>query len=475
MSEISEMRKYIEAFAAFYSMNLSQLSERLGYRSKTSLIRMMDEPVRPKSAQDFRKRLLANFQLSPKQIEELDRALHIKIYGLENYMINQELVRFIHSEHSIYPDDLKIQVLSKNSPHGVEYLTLPQLYQHKKDLKILILNCQFVHLYSQLRSLLLGGDVRVQQYLHGYKDTAHTISSITSVMSVCFSANYSVGFFDELVQAENRSPFGLSMTDILLCTYYDENNVRCTDIILFVTENLGIMSIRAPYESIQNPFLQSRLGKYYWIKNTPAESNTHIAQIILSHAALANNSHHWSFKPDLFISQVSENILHDAINAELFSRSEFENIKASFSKLACHSHLARHHVFMIHKKRAMNHFAETGTIQSHPHFLKPFSPAQRLEILDSLIREQDSNPYFHLLFLRDDNSVDDMEIRCYDRKGILVIPDSKYDKKYCEVFINNSEFTDAYKKFYMQEMVMKLCLPESASVSILKSLRNQIT
>ena len=100
------MRKYIEAFAAFYSMNLSQLSERLGYRSKTSLIRMMDEPVRPKSAQDFRKRLLANFQLSPKQIEELDRALHIKIYGLENYMINQELVRFIHSEHSIYPDDL---------------------------------------------------------------------------------------------------------------------------------------------------------------------------------------------------------------------------------------------------------------------------------------------------------------------------------------------------------------------------------
>lgn len=91
-----EMRPFVEHFLTQNKMTQYDLAQSLGYKSKTSLVRVMDGTANSKSVRDFERRMLEKYTLTTQQEKALHNAATISIHGRDVLYANQEMWRFIH-------------------------------------------------------------------------------------------------------------------------------------------------------------------------------------------------------------------------------------------------------------------------------------------------------------------------------------------------------------------------------------------
>lgn len=473
---MSEMREYIEGFLASREMTLTKLAETLGYRSKTSLNRIMNGSTRPEGVREFERRMVEALSLTTKQRGELHDAVTVAVRGKNVFRANCEMWRFIRGEQPRAAED----AVWVRDAEGGPRQSVAARWRDAVNLQITLVNCRRVPVYTALAELLQREDVRVDHFLLSNRDNAQTIHSINTLMPVLYAKGYQ-GYIRTLDSEEMwMTTMGAAAADLMLCEYRTPSGEQRKEAIVFDAHNEGIVLPMAGDAQKLRASLGIREELYQPVKRTYFEHSAFedYIQYSIDYAALERGRAIWKIKPDLCIDYIPADILAAAVREgemprdEGFSQvlDELEKIYArrfqdSFSK-RCHAHT-------VLKRSAMRRFARTGRMSDHFWGMRAFTLGERVRILTELRRQQLENPYVHLHFLKDDALVRDVEIACYDGIGILVLQaDTDYNLAagHSEVMISHPEMLHTFQQFFMEELVSDYTLPERMDAEILEEL-----
>lgn len=95
MLSLMTIRDFCERFVAEHGMSMASLAMVLGYRSTTSLYRIMDDSVRPSSLTGFQNSFAEAFALSDDEKKALSEAISLKMYGSEKAAAYQAMSSFL--------------------------------------------------------------------------------------------------------------------------------------------------------------------------------------------------------------------------------------------------------------------------------------------------------------------------------------------------------------------------------------------
>ena len=177
------LQDYIQKLMAEKGLSKSALAEALGYRSKTSLDRIMADSSRESSLRKFRQAVLAAFPMTPEEKRELNEAVQIGIYGMRQYLLNQQMWKFVRGD---YPESAKdIQITAAENGR---IISMSERYQAARNLHITVLNCQYTQaLFELLHTLLMREDVVVNHYVYVDADSVRTMAAVNALMRVSLS------------------------------------------------------------------------------------------------------------------------------------------------------------------------------------------------------------------------------------------------------------------------------------------------
>jgi len=117
---------------------------------------------------------------------------------------------------------------------------------------------------------------------------------------------------------------------------------------------------------------------------------------------------------------------------------------------------------IIFSRDHMEHFARTGRQSDHFFALRPYTPAERVQILENIRAQAEANPNFEVHFFREDVNPPLTEIGLYEGAGTLMTkPFTDYDllDDHAEAIITQSAFCERYKAFFFEYLLVQ-CVME---------------
>ena len=204
------LQDYIQKLMAEKGLSKSALAEALGYRSKTSLDRIMADSSRESSLRKFRQAVLAAFPMTPEEKRELNEAVQIGIYGMRQYLLNQQMWKFVRGD---YPESAKdIQITAAENGR---IISMSERYQAARNLHITVLNCQYTPaLFELLHTLLMREDVVVNHYVYVDADSVRTMAAVNALMRVFYMNGYDCFALNTLRREEGFAESGMNAADV---------------------------------------------------------------------------------------------------------------------------------------------------------------------------------------------------------------------------------------------------------------------
>lgn len=466
------IRDFVRKIARDKGLTLLELTGRLGYRSKTSLERLMNGTTRGDSLKRFEESMLRAFELTDGERAELHRAVQVATHGEEAYLVSLKMWDFVAGRA---PDSGQaLQILDVRSGRPVN---LAARYAGK-GVRAAVFNCPHITpLFEVLGELLKEEGVRVEHYLHTDFDGVRTMSAMNMLMSVFYRRGYS-GYTFTPPPEEAEHYCGIRTADLAVFDYVDEAGEACEDIISFYAPNAGrLMTVKGTHGQIER-LLGIDTRSFRPIKRTYTECSAFEDYIQYSenYAALEYNRSVWKLKPDVGVDQIPAHILADALLRSLpeeIDRQTLEALRAVYERRYANTCAKRRHAYTIMKRGAMEQFARTGRTSDHFWMMDGYTPAERVEILQGLLEQQQSNRYLHMFFLREDDAVRDVEIALYEETGMLFLEaDTDYNLQngHSEALITHAEVLRLYREFFENVLLEDCALPESETCRILEEL-----
>ena len=84
MDMTNDIKTFIQDFARRYDLSLLDMSRKLGYKSKTSLDRIINGNVRKESILKFEQMMRSAFRLEQKEALALKQAVQLALLGRED-------------------------------------------------------------------------------------------------------------------------------------------------------------------------------------------------------------------------------------------------------------------------------------------------------------------------------------------------------------------------------------------------------
>ncbi len=463
------MRTYIEGLLQSRHMSLTQMAARLGYRSKTSLCRLMDGHVRDVSVRDFEQRVMNRLELTAEEREALHDAAQVKMFGREAWLMDQEMWAYLRQDGI---PEMNGEPEIRDADSG-ETLDINELLSDAEDLRITIFNCQHVPLYENLRVLMDERRALVTHYLYTGPTGREVLHDLRSLSPVLYRQDYKVYANSE---AEYNPMDGRTKGDtmVLSCRKRGE---EMEAMIHFVRPALGMYLSRRGRPGAILRLIGLDMERYREIKAPlyercdASDPITYVNYVRMCRDVEYNRAA-LILRPNPCINTIPPEIAGAALthNFPEDIRSQLLEIHAQrFDHLI--TRRKQTHITM--KQSALRHLALTGTVTDQFWGLRPFTPEERIVWLEKLLNEQLTNPYIHLHFLRDESVVSDQEFTWYEGVGLLNIHgDSHYNLAagHAEALITNPIVVNHFHDFYLKRLVMGSCLNEAETCEILRGL-----
>lgn len=186
-------------------------------------------------------------------------------------------------------------------------------------------------------------------------------------------------------------------------------------------------------------------------------------------------------RPDVLFQYIPLEVLYPVVREGFarmgMSREEYEPIVAALAEI----HQARwtnmthrrRPTYIVLNKAAMAEFVRTGRQSDHLHFLRDFTPKERLKILEVLHQQAKENPFFHLYFAQEKLPITMGEVALYDGRALITMSSgSGYDLRadHRESYISHPFVLRAYKQFYLNVVVARLADTQQQSLQQLEEL-----
>lgn len=472
-----DLREYVECFLNAEGITLTELARKLGYKSRTSLVRIVEGSTRPEGVRDFERRMLERFDISAEGEAALHEATAIVLRGREIFQAHREMMRLVRGDPVHSEGDSEAWI---RSPGESVRQRAADRWGAATDLEITLLNGYNLRIYPELARLLERQDVHIEHYIFADGGSAWVIRLLNALMPVLFSKGYSgfIRFADK--EAELGQVRALAAADAMLCRYRTPGGEAKEEMVVFHDPNEGIV-LPLPEGAKEELMLRCVHSELYQsLKRTYFSKETFEDYIQYSedYAELERGRAIWKIKPDIGVDYIPSDILIAAAREGPIPKdADFHKVLDALGKVYARryqdSFTKRRVAHTVLKRSAMRRFARTGRLSDHFWGMRAFTLEERVRILKVLLQQQLENPYVHLYFLKEDDSVRDVEIACYEDLGILILQsDTDYNlaSRHSEAMISHPVILNLFQRFFMEEMVGEYSLPESASIVILREL-----
>ena len=467
---MNEIKLFILRFTKERNLTVIALAEKLGYKSKTSLDRLMNANSRESSIQKFEELMLTAFDLNETERAALHRAVRIACEGEEQYRISEKMHALLFT-HNIPPDAPKPVLRDAETNAAVNW---KNRYQHAKNMRVIVWDCRGIPaLFSLLARLMRERPLSVTHYLTESRDRLATMAALEAIFPVLYRPEYE-GF---IIPRQGRND-ELHQSDLLFIDWTDEQGARHGDIISFHSPHAGrlVEVDQTTFERLLHLFKEPQPCtplKMTYPEYTSFEDYIRYSADI---AALEHDHSVWKVKPDLCVDLIPPYILEAALmRGPVTPKDEtyctvIHALRRVYDKRYQNTFGKKKHCFTLLKQKAMQNFVETGRTTDHFWAMDTFTKRERVEIIFSLLEQQLHNPYVHLLFLKDDDAIRDMEVICYGNEGVMLLEtdiDYRFDRQ-TDVMITHPDIVKLYQDFFMKSLVKEYALPESKTVAIFK-------
>lgn len=457
------MRQFVEQMRKARGLSQGELAQRLGYKSATSVARILQDKANMDSVNRFCQLLKEHdgLALSDEEVSDLDRILEKKKFSSQEYAATEVLRELLHEDPPL------TDPLLEDAVSG-ECKTLLETYTPIRNLRITILNCEMIPFFGAIARLVRENSAEVKHYLSSDQNLIRTVMTIRAVLPILYEERYN-GYTSEYNRDDvPQLPRGISTTDVMLCEYEREDN-PWHDLVIFQSVSKGLR-----FSFPGNGQVVYRMMSDVFRTASPIR-NADIDRLRSDYLAyfrfctdLEKDRSVYRIKPDFAVEQIPVEICRRALEESpaahrLAGLGDVDALEAIFRERqnnAMSKRQAQHHVF---KQKAVWKFVRTGRLSDHFWAFRPLTMDERLAVLQSLLEQYNTNPYFHLYFLKDEDAMRDEEIVCYDGVGLVIIKagtDYDLSSNHSETMVEQKDFLRIYRNFFLHSVLTCNVHPE---------------
>lgn len=467
---MQDMRQFIQAIQRSRGLSIAALSELLGYKSQTSVARIMQDRANMASVTRFCQLMkdCAALALTEAEAEELSMVLERKKLGQVEYAAVDILRQLLRADPPV------VDPVLVDANTGARQRLLER-YLPMEGLRITLLNSESVPLFGALAQLLEQGKARVEHYLYSDQSLLRTVMTIRAALPILHESRYA----GSLAFAERKdilnNPRGLLISDVMLCEY-ERQGAPWYDLVIFQSKEEALCFTYPGTGAIVHRMMEGVRATAQPIRNAgvpgPQEGYGAYMRYCFD---LERDRAVYRIKPDFGMEQVPVEIWLRAFAegpvtndsamvgdvaelVELFRQRQSN----SFSKKQ-----AQHHIY---KQRAVWKFVRTGRLSDQFWAFRSLTMRERLETLQLMLEQHTENPYYKLHFFKDEDAVRDDEIVCYEGVGVSFIKaGTDYDLSagHGEIMVSQPEFLRIYRQFFLHSILPNLVQPEYRTRKIL--------
>lgn len=454
-----DMRSYIRQLQQSRGLSLQDLSRMLGYSSATSLTRLMQDNATQSSLQQFSERLRAcdDLKLTRAECNQLDDLIELNDIG-EDYETMVALRRLLRGEPTVTAPLL----LYDKQGNSCSFLAH---FASRSVRRMLLLNCEQVGMFNDLALLMEQGSFTLEHWLYCGTSSLHTVNSLRCAMPLIYSPQYR-SYTYQLRFEPSASARGLMVSDLMLYEYAGPDGQLRNEMIIFTAASRGeILPVSVTMEEMRR-FLPPREAlqpvRQQIVCGNLIEYNDFCAELERDRMVC-------TIKSDPCIAQIPLAVLRasllDAAPQEVLD--VLPALESSFARRQQNMREKSAPQYYIYRRGAMRRFAQTGVLSDHLWCCRPFTVAERVQILRGLLEELTSRDNVHLCFLKEDEALRYDEIVFFEDRGLSIIqPQSPYEDGTAihEVLITQPELLKVFKRFIIESTLRyRVDTPQSAA------------
>ena len=416
----------IHAWMQAEDVSVSQLTVRLGYKSRTSLFRLLHGKSNYRSCVQFCK--LMTPDLNEYWKTRFHQALLTEKVGLKRY----ELLDALH--RSLFEENTNRTSFRKSDPFPFSQGT------------VTVLGCTWPGSYSLIDELLAASDHLQIIHFFTSRDIFDAPGLLPSLVTHMTNCNYSAMLLKEEVLYGTALPW-----NIALWTDHDSDR---TCIMLMHDGKYSWHPLSGGAAEAQSILsVLEELPQTILYRNDQLQTNKDYIEFTEQSYHMEYNRKTLIFKPTPGIQMLPPDIVEQtfidylAENLEPVSAAQ-DMLIYIFEKRAKNFYAHTKPVSLLFSLEAMLRFAQSGLIDDHFFACRPFTKGERATIFQSLQSfSKEENVYISFL----DHKSWPVSVEAYDGKGVLFYPSSSsYQTSkdlYRELFLPGKEYSDLLFQF----------------------------
>lgn len=461
-----ELKKLLVRMMEQRGLSRAGLAYALGYKSATSVTRVMEGACGRESAGEFLQRMLscAPLALTAEEKRDLLSCLDSRELGEENEGLYEAFGYLLKKAYRTSRDMV------------FRELFLRQSMQARRDcarLRIVLFNCVDEGLSWEIRRAMekQSFPITIDHYILSARSLARMPGMIKALLPLLHTPDYRCRVAET---PEDGAPVGIFGADAAMMTFEYRGGAE-KQFLSFLYGKKGTVTVPlSRHTEAEDLFFPMDNIRRVNGEGVPCPGEG-LDRYLAFCCDLERGRAVYQIRPGFGLEQVPADIL---INAGLDGDGRMpERLKGlvpmleSREKELLSRKKAQYHVF---KEKEMRRFVSTGRMADHPALLRSFTPPERVRILRRLEERQKNNPYFHLLFFREEDRWLDDEVTLYENAGLSIIkpgidysPDGPHSET---LLVEPRDFLEAYKSFYLNRLIRTQCRDNRESAVILRSL-----
>lgn len=457
-------------------MSASEAARRLGYKSRNSIFRVLDESGGYAALETCYQKIAETraLGLTDEEFRHLGIELEVSRVGMNSFLSNRAMRCMLReNERTMEPVRWRMG--------GELFGAIAQ----SRRAEITLLGVCSRSLMQELSLALPRGEgtsVRILHYL--YTGGEEVIEAISAIQPLLYARCYTVYGLEQgslPPQAERAFRCGR-----MLARLQDaQGRWRTLDATQVAPDLLVVSELREGGKPTALEYiLEKSLPRLFPLKVACAETNTpqDYLEYTREYAELERGRAIYTIKldvpinfihPDLLLSPVREGFRETGFAQE----EEMEALIAGFARIQQarwdNFFTKRRPTHTIFSLPAMEQFARTGLQSDHFFAMRPYTPEERAAILRHIRTQCAENPSFKVYFFKEDYQPPRTEITLYEGIGTLMSkPDTDYDLAgdHAEALITQPEFCRKYKEFFTQDLLVDHVRSDSETLELLERL-----
>lgn len=467
-----DIRQVVTDIRRSRGMSIAELASLLGYKSQTSVMRIIQDKANQDSVLRFCHQLEDSQELALTEEEhrQVAQLMEYTQLGRADYAVMQKLHQMLLADPPLVdPVLLDPQTGSKQ--------TLLNRYLPMKGLKITIVNCEAMEIFSALAVLTRQKRATVAHYLYSDRSLMRTVQAVRAVLPILHDPSYQCGMTFASREYLLDNPRGIMLSDVLVCQY-EKDGVSWSDLVIFQSKTEGLrFSFLGKGEALLR-MLEPLIEKAQPLCNATNPCRTRdYTTFLRSCAEMEWNRAAYRIKPDFGFEQVPVAIWHRALlegpaaGSDGFgSMDELLDIALRRQENAFTKHQPQHHVF---KRGAVWKFIKTGRLSDQFWAFRSLTMPERLQVLQTVATLRQDNPSFHLYFLKNENDIRNDELLLLDGTALCLIkPGTDYDLTagHSEALVTQPDFLNVYRTFFLSSILAYSVLSDEETAATLNEM-----